>query len=52
MPVAINLFGTEKRMAIALGVDDVNEIGARIGELVKPDLTPGLGRHPGRPRAS
>ncbi len=41
MPVAINLFGTEKRMAIALGVDDVNEIGTRIGELLKPDLVPG-----------
>jgi 4-hydroxy-3-polyprenylbenzoate decarboxylase len=41
MPVAINLFGTEKRMAMALGVGDVNEIGARIGELVKPELTPG-----------
>ena len=41
MPMAINLFGTEKRMAMALGVGDVNEIGARIGELVKPELTPG-----------
>src|SRR5215475_14819793 len=41
MPVAINLFGTQRRMAMALGVDDVNEIGARIGELVKPELTPG-----------
>ena len=41
MPVAINLFGTDKRMAMALGVDDVEEIGARIGELIKPDLTPG-----------
>ncbi len=41
MPVAINLFGTNRRMAMALGVDDVNEIGDRIGELIKPDLTPG-----------
>src|SRR5215467_13435192 len=41
MPVAVNLFGTEARMAMALGVDNVNEIGARIGDLVKPDLTPG-----------
>ena len=49
MPVAINLFGTERRMAMALGVDDVDEIGARIGELVKPELTAGLGRHPRRP---
>src|ERR1044071_1625508 len=41
MPLAINLFGTRKRMAIALGVSDVNEIGARIGELVKPELPVG-----------
>jgi 4-hydroxy-3-polyprenylbenzoate decarboxylase len=42
MPLAINLFGTHKRMAMALGVDDVNEIGARIGELVRPDLPVGF----------
>jgi len=41
MPVAINLFGTDRRMALALGVDDVNEIGARIGELVRPELPVG-----------
>src|SRR5262245_13245 len=41
MPVAMNLFGTHRRMAIALGVDDVDEIGARIGELVKPELPVG-----------
>ena len=41
MPVAINLFGTAKRMAMALGVEDVDAIGARIGELIKPDMTPG-----------
>ena len=42
MPVAINLFGTHRRMAMALGVSDVDEIGARIGELVKPELPVGL----------
>jgi 4-hydroxy-3-polyprenylbenzoate decarboxylase len=41
MPVAINLFGSHRRMAMALGVDDVNEIGARIGELAKPELPVG-----------
>ena len=41
MPLAINLFGTHKRMALALGVEDVNEIGARIGELVRPELPVG-----------
>jgi 4-hydroxy-3-polyprenylbenzoate decarboxylase len=42
MPVAINLFGTHKRMAMALGVGDVNEIGERIGELVRPELPVGF----------
>src|SRR5437773_2971787 len=38
MPIAINLFGTRRRMAMALGVADVNDIGARIGELIRPEL--------------
>src|SRR5213076_2526236 len=42
LPVAINLFGTHKRMAMALGVDDLDEIGRRIGELVKPELPVGF----------
>ena len=41
MPLAMNVFGTHKRMAMALGVSDVNEIGARIGELVRPELPVG-----------
>ena len=41
MPVAINLFGTERRMAMALGVDTLDDVGARIGELVKPELPVG-----------
>ena len=41
MPLAINLFGTHRRMAMALGVSDGNEIGERISELVKPDLPVG-----------
>jgi len=41
MPLAINLFGSHRRMAMALGVEDVNEIGARISELVKPELPVG-----------
>ena len=32
-PVAINLFGSMKRMALSLGVSDLDEIGARITEL-------------------
>ena len=41
MPVAINLFGTERRMAMALGVERLDEIGERIGELLKPELPVG-----------
>ncbi|GAA4243597.1 menaquinone biosynthesis decarboxylase [Dactylosporangium darangshiense] len=41
MPVAINLFGTERRTAMALGVESLDEVGARIGELVKPELPVG-----------
>ncbi|MFC0526855.1 menaquinone biosynthesis decarboxylase [Phytohabitans kaempferiae] len=41
MPLAINLFGTKRRMAMALGVESVDEIGDRIGELVRPELPVG-----------
>ncbi len=30
-PVAINLFGSMRRMCISLGVENLNEVGARIG---------------------
>ncbi len=43
MPLAINVFGTARRMARALGVDDLDEIGERIGELLKPELPRGVG---------
>jgi 4-hydroxy-3-polyprenylbenzoate decarboxylase len=43
MPLAINLFGTERRMATALGVDRLDEIGDRIGALLRPELPVGLG---------
>src|SRR5437899_6232485 len=33
-PVAVNLFGSEKRMALALGVDCLDEIGERIAALL------------------
>ncbi|WP_027342966.1 menaquinone biosynthesis decarboxylase [Hamadaea tsunoensis] len=42
MPLAINIFGTDRRMATALGVKDFDEIGARIGDLIKPDLPMGF----------
>ncbi len=42
MPLAINVFGTERRMALALGVDRLDEIGERIGDLLKPELPQGF----------
>src|ERR1041384_5735303 len=33
-PVAVNLFGSEKRMALALGVECLDEVGARIATLL------------------
>ncbi|HEV8061530.1 MAG TPA: menaquinone biosynthesis decarboxylase [Gemmataceae bacterium] len=37
-PLAINVLGSEKRMAKALGVTDLEEVATRIAELVKPDI--------------
>ena len=42
IPLAINVFGTEQRMARALGVESLDEIGRRIGDLIKPELPHGL----------
>jgi 4-hydroxy-3-polyprenylbenzoate decarboxylase len=42
MPLAINVFGTHRRMAKALGVTDLEEIGDRIRDLLKPELPVGL----------
>jgi 4-hydroxy-3-polyprenylbenzoate decarboxylase len=41
MPIVVNLFGTPRRMAMALGVERLDEIGERIGELAKPELPVG-----------
>ena len=41
-PVAINLFGSMRRMAMALGVEDLDEIGRRIGELLEMKVPEGL----------
>jgi 4-hydroxy-3-polyprenylbenzoate decarboxylase len=43
IPLAINVFGTERRMAMALGVERLDEIGERIGALLKPELPVGIG---------
>jgi 4-hydroxy-3-polyprenylbenzoate decarboxylase len=37
LPVAINLFGSERRMCMALGVESLEEPGARLIDLLDPD---------------
>jgi 4-hydroxy-3-polyprenylbenzoate decarboxylase len=41
-PVAVNLFGSERRMALALGVERLDEIGERIAELLNLKVPDGL----------
>ncbi|MGE5765470.1 MAG: menaquinone biosynthesis decarboxylase [Mycobacterium leprae] len=43
MPLAINVFGTERRMARALGVERLDEIAARIAVLLRPEVPTGFG---------
>jgi 4-hydroxy-3-polyprenylbenzoate decarboxylase len=42
MPLLMNLFGTTERMCRALAVDNLDEIGARIGGLLRPELPHGI----------
>src|SRR5256886_14946356 len=46
MPDAINLFGTHRRLALALGGGDAEEIGPRIGEPRQPEVPGGRGGVP------
>jgi 4-hydroxy-3-polyprenylbenzoate decarboxylase len=41
-PVAVNLFGSERRMALALGVERLDEIGERIAALLDVRVPDGL----------
>lgn len=41
-PVAVNLFGSERRMCRALGVSKLDEIGERVSELVNLKVPDGL----------
>ncbi|MFL5403157.1 MAG: UbiD family decarboxylase domain-containing protein, partial [Gemmatimonadales bacterium] len=41
-PVAINLFGSTRRMCLALGVEDLDEAGGRISELLNLKVPEGL----------
>jgi 4-hydroxy-3-polyprenylbenzoate decarboxylase len=43
IPVAINLFGSDRRMAAALGVDDLEDLNHRLAKLVDLRLPQGLG---------
>jgi 4-hydroxy-3-polyprenylbenzoate decarboxylase len=43
IPVAINLFGSDRRMAAALGVDDLEDLNRRLAKLVDFRLPQGLG---------
>lgn len=42
IPVGINLFGSRRRMEIALGVGRIDEIGERIAEMVEMKVPTGL----------
>src|SRR3989339_165932 len=42
IPVLTNAFGSFKRMNLALGVDNIKEIAARIENLIKPDIPDSL----------
>lgn len=41
-PVAINLFGSMRRMSLALGVDNLDQVGARITQLLDLKVPEGL----------
>jgi 4-hydroxy-3-polyprenylbenzoate decarboxylase len=43
LPLAINVFGTQRRMAMALGVASLDEIGERIRDLLRPEIPVGFG---------
>ena len=41
-PVGVNLFGSERRMALALGVERLDEIGERLTEMLQLEIPEGL----------
>ncbi len=43
LPVLINAFGSARRMAWALGVEDLDALPARLESLLRPELPHGLG---------
>lgn len=42
LPVATNLFGSERRMSLALGVERLDDLGARLADLLDFSLPQGL----------
>jgi 4-hydroxy-3-polyprenylbenzoate decarboxylase len=48
VPVLINAFGSARRMAWALGVESLDDLPARLGGLLKPELPRGLGSTVGK----
>jgi 4-hydroxy-3-polyprenylbenzoate decarboxylase len=44
LPVLINAFGSARRMAWALGVDDLDELNQHLGRLIDPRLPKGMGQ--------
>jgi 4-hydroxy-3-polyprenylbenzoate decarboxylase len=42
VPLAMNLFGTMERMCLALGVASLDEIGARMVEVIEPEIPSNL----------
>jgi 4-hydroxy-3-polyprenylbenzoate decarboxylase len=42
IPVLVNAYGSRRRMAWALGVEDIEEIPRRIRALIKPEIPKGL----------
>jgi 4-hydroxy-3-polyprenylbenzoate decarboxylase len=42
VPVLINTFGSEKRMALALGVERIDDLAGELAELLKLEVPPGL----------
>ena len=48
VPVLINAFGSARRVAWALGAESLDELPARLGSLLKPELPRGLGQTLGK----
>lgn len=48
MPVLINTFGSAQRMAWALGIDDLDQLNQRLGEVIDPQLPRGMREMLGR----